>query len=95
MTFGLLLKDLRIDRKLTLRTCSAGLGVDASNWSKMERGITPAPRDIAVLDRWANFFCLRLHMRQSFFDLAALSRHELPPDITSNRKIMRALPASL
>ncbi len=93
MTFGQLLKDVRIDRKITLRQCSADLGVDASNWSKMERSVNPAPKDTAILTRWANFFHLRGPKRQAFFDLAALSRHELPRDIASDEKVLRALPA--
>jgi transcriptional regulator with XRE-family HTH domain len=93
MTFGQLLKDVRIDRRTTLRQCSAALGVDASNWSKLERNVNPAPKDITVLDRWADFFQLRGPKRQAFFDLAALSRHELPADIASDVKVLRALPA--
>jgi len=66
--------------------------VDASNWSKVERSVNPAPKDIAVLDRWADYFHLRGPKRQAFFDLAALSRHELPHDIASDEKVLRALP---
>jgi transcriptional regulator with XRE-family HTH domain len=58
MTFGALLKELRIVKELTLRQCSADLDVDPSNWSKIERNITPAPKDLAVLERWAAFFAL-------------------------------------
>ncbi len=93
MTFGQLLKDVRIDRQITLRQCSAALGMDASNWSKLERNVNPAPKDTAVLERWADYFLLRGPKRQAFFDLGALSRHELPPDIASDEKILRSLPA--
>lgn len=93
MSFGQLLKEMRIDRQTTLRQCSAALGVDASNWSKLERNINPAPKDATVLNRWADFFLLQGPKRQTFFDLAALSRHELPSDIASNENILQALPA--
>ena len=93
MTFGQLLKDVRIDRQITLRQCSAALGLDASNWSKMERSVKPAPKDSKVLTRWADFFHLRGPKRQAFLDLAAISRRELPRDIASNEKVLRALPA--
>ena len=50
MNFGELIKNLRIGKQLTLRQCSAALGVDPSNWSKMERGVSPPPKDIDILD---------------------------------------------
>lgn len=92
-TFGQLLKNLRIQKALTLRQCSDQIGVDPSNWSKFERGINPAPKDIAILETWAAFFGLRGDSKQQFFDAAALSRRELPPDIASDEKVLAALPA--
>ncbi len=93
MSFGQILKDARINRRLTLRQCSAKLGIDASNWSKIERGINPAPKDIGVLEQWAEFFNLDPDTRQCFFDAAALSRRELPRDLASNGPFLQALPA--
>ena len=93
MTFGDLLKNIRIANRLTLRQCSAKLGVDASNWSKIERGVNPAPKDITVLEHWASFFHLDAKPRQAFFDSASLSRHELPPDIATDERLLQALPA--
>ena len=93
MKFEQLLKDVRIRRRLTLRQCSADLGVDASNWSKIERGVNPAPKDIAVLENWATFFQLVGEERQAFFDTAALSRRELPHDIATDARLLQALPA--
>ncbi len=93
MNFGQLLKDVRIRRRLTLRQCSADLGVDPSNWSKIERGVNPAPRDITLLKQWATFFNLMPEERQAFFDAAALSRRELPADIASDTRLLQALPA--
>ena len=93
MNFGELLKDARIRNRLTLRQCSVRLGVDASNWSKIERGINPAPRDIGVLESWAAFFHLEAGERQAFFDAAALSRREIPRDIASDARLLQALPA--
>ena len=93
MNFGELLKDARIRQRLTLRQCSADLGVDASNWSKIERGVNPAPKDIGVLEHWARFFKLDHEQRQAFFDAAALSRSELPSDIATDERLLQALPA--
>jgi transcriptional regulator with XRE-family HTH domain len=93
MNFADQVKDLRIAKGLTLRDCSGQLGVDPSNWSKMERKINPAPKDIAVLEMWAEFFALRGEEKQAFFDAAALSRREIPMDIASDERVLAALPA--
>jgi len=90
--FGQRLKDLRIQRGLTLRVCSDTLGIDASNWSKIERGVNAAPKDMAVLEHWANFFGIEDAAKQDFLDLAALSRNEIPPDINSDHVLNEALP---
>lgn len=93
MSFGELVKNARIEKRLTLRECSQELGVDPSNWSKMERDVNPAPKDIAILEQWAKFFGLRGEAKQSFFDTAALSRQELPADLASDERLLTALPA--
>jgi transcriptional regulator with XRE-family HTH domain len=93
MNFGDMLKELRIQKRLTLRDCAAIMGVDASNWSKFERSITPAPKDIAVLESWAEYFGLTDQAKADFFDLAAMSRKQLPDDIASDARVMQALPA--
>jgi transcriptional regulator with XRE-family HTH domain len=93
MNFGALLKDIRIAQGLTLRECCERLGVDPSNWSKLERGLTPAPKDPAIVEAWAATLGLEGEARQNFLDTAALSRRELPADIASDEKVMAALPA--
>jgi transcriptional regulator with XRE-family HTH domain len=93
MNFGSLLKDIRIAKGLTLRQCCEQLGVDPSNWSKLERGLTPAPKDPAILENWASALGLSGAQRQEFIDTAALSRHELPADIASDNRVLAALPA--
>ncbi len=93
MNFGALIKDLRIAQGLTLRDCSDQLGIDPSNWSKLERGINPAPKDITVLEAWAKFFHVAGEAKQAFFDAAALSRREIPADLASDERVMAALPA--
>jgi transcriptional regulator with XRE-family HTH domain len=93
MNFGELIKQLRIAKQLTLRQCCSDLGVDPSNWSKMERGVTPPPNDIGILERWAKFFGVARDKKQEFFDLAAIARSELPPDVASDERMLAALPA--
>jgi len=93
MNFGDKLKELRIQKRLTLRDCAAILQVDPSNWSKLERSITPAPNDIQVLVSWAEFFGLTGQDKSDFLDLAALSRKQFPEDIADDARVMQALPA--
>jgi len=93
MKFNELLKSLRISLGTTLRQCAADLGVDASNWSKLERGVNPAPKDPTVLKTWANYFRLEGKEEVDFFSLAALSRREIPNDIVTDERIMGVLPA--
>jgi transcriptional regulator with XRE-family HTH domain len=93
MTFGAKLKNCRIRNRMTLRDCCDKLGVDASNWSKLERDVNPAPKDIEVLEAWAEFFHLNTKEKQEFFDLAALSRNQIPDDIANDERLMAKLPA--
>ena len=92
-TFGSLLKDLRIRARLTLRDCTQSLGIDPSNWSKLERSVNPAPKDIEILEKWAEFFHISGEIKQQFFDLAALSRREIPADLASDERVLAAMPA--
>ena len=78
---------------MTLRDCCDKLGVDASNWSKLERDVNPAPKDVEILEAWAEFFRLNIREKQEFFDLAALSRNQIPEDIASDERLMAKLPA--
>ena len=93
MKFGELIKDLRIAKELTLRQCCAELDVDPSNWSKMERGVTPPPKNEELLERWAKFFGLKGDKQREFMDLAALARQEIPADMASDETVIAALPA--
>lgn len=92
MTFGALLKTIRLGKALTLRQCCEQLRADPSNWSKLERGVNPAPHDIAVLEKWAVFFGLDASARLDFFDAAAISRREIPIDLASDEVTIAALP---
>ncbi|MBI4624739.1 MAG: helix-turn-helix transcriptional regulator [Verrucomicrobia bacterium] len=93
MTFAELVKDLRIARELTLRQFSVEVGVDPSNWSKVERGVNPPPGDEPTLKAIAGVLGLTGEARQEFFDQAALARSELPADIASDERVLAALPA--
>lgn len=86
-------KALRIEQQLTLREFCERVGLDPSNWSKVERGINPPPGDIGTLERLAGFFGLEGQDKLGFMDLAALQRKEVPPDIADHAILQKALPA--
>lgn len=90
--FGRLIKDLRIAKGLTLRQCCEQLRFDPSNWSKIERGINPAPKDQKLLTEWAEYLGQQGEALIEFLDLAAISRNEIPADLGSDARIIEALP---
>ena len=91
--FNETVKTLRLQKRLTLRDFCEQVGLDPSNWSKVERGVNPPPGDVSVLERLAEFFGLAGTAKLSFMDEAALQRREIPPDVADNVILQRALPA--
>ncbi len=92
MKFGEFLKRSRIQARLTLRDCAGKLGVDPSNWSKLERNISPAPKDASIIDKWADFLGVPSADRQHLLDAASLSRKEIPMDVATDERAIAALP---
>ncbi len=95
MSFGEYVKNLRIEQKKTLRQFCADHQLDPSNWSKVERGINPAPKDDQTLQEWAKYFGLKPKSENwdRFMDEARISRGEIPKDILKDEKVMSLLPA--
>jgi transcriptional regulator with XRE-family HTH domain len=94
MTFGNLVKDLRIAQKKTLRQFCLDHGHDPSNWSKLERGINPPPGDEKTLQKWAKQLGLEAGTDewQTFMDLASVARGEIPKDVLSDEELLKKLP---
>ena len=91
--FNETIKSLRLQKRLTLRDFCEQVGLDPSNWSKVERGVNPPPGDVGLLERLADFFDLSGSKKLEFIDAAALQRREIPPDVADNVILQRALPA--
>lgn len=91
--FNETVKSLRIQKRLTLRDFCEQVGLDPSNWSKVERGVNPPPGDVGVLERLAEFFGLTGEQKLGFMDAAALQRKEIPPDVADSAILQKALPA--
>ncbi len=86
-------KALRIEKRLTLRDFCEQVGLDPSNWSKVERGVNPPPGDVGLLEKLADFFGLTGEAKLGFLDAAAMQRKEIPADVADNVILQKALPA--
>lgn len=93
--FGKTLKNLRIQKELSLREICKLTGYDPSNWSKIERGILSPPADNKTLKQWAKALGLSQKSKeyQEFIDEAKIAQGIIPQDIMSQDKAIECLPA--
>ncbi|MFH1938221.1 MAG: helix-turn-helix domain-containing protein [Patescibacteria group bacterium] len=89
------LKQLRITQNLSLREICKKVGYDASNWSKIERGIIAPPTNEKVLAKWAKTLNLKKDSDkyQQFIDEAQISQGIIPGDILLRKDAVKYLPA--
>ena len=92
--FGKYLRELLIVKKMSLREVSRRSGIDASNLSKIERGVAYPPQKRATLERLSRALDLTAEEQTQFFDLAAQANGQLPPDLNAIRN-NRAVPMLL
>ena len=92
--FGEFIKERRIARDITLRKFCQELDLDASNWSKVERGLLYPPQDEEKLGRIADLIGITQGSDewQTMKDLSCIGAQMLPEDIASDRRIVNALP---
>lgn len=95
MTFGELVRELRLRQRRTLRQFCVEHGYDPSNWSKVERGVNPPPKRGQTLAKWARELGLLEDSEawEDFIVAAAVSRGEIPASIRANDGVMAHLPA--
>jgi len=93
--FGKLLKNLRIERNLSLREICKLVGYDPSNWSKIERGIISPPSDERILQSWAKALGLSPKKKEGreFIDEARVAQGIIPEDILTSQDAVKCLPA--
>ena len=93
--FGEMLKNLRIERGLTLRKTAELADYDPSNWSKVERGKLSPPSDEEVLKKWAKILGLSIKSDkiQEFIDRAIIAQGIIPQDIMSQKNAVKYMPA--
>ncbi len=93
--FGELLKKSRIAKNLSLREACQLVDYDASNWSKIERGVLSPPSETKVLIKWARALNLKPASRdfEEFLDLAQVAQGIIPEDILKQKNAVNYLPA--
>lgn len=92
--FGQFVKDQRLAMGIGLRAFCRRLGVDASNWSKIERGVLPPPQKEEKLKKIASI--LEIHPDsekwQALKDHASIDAGIIPKDLLSDDDVLKALP---
>jgi len=93
-TFGEFFKKLRIAHGHTLRRFCEEHSFDPGNISKLERGLLPPPEPDGKLAEYANALGLVKGSSDwyEFFDLARVSRGEIPRDLLSDEQVIGKLP---
>ncbi|MDL1981033.1 MAG: helix-turn-helix domain-containing protein [Deltaproteobacteria bacterium] len=92
--FGEFIKTLRLDRDIGLREFCRQLSIDASNWSKIERGILPPPQGDEKLDQIAEVLGIKKisELYNELKDKAAIDAGIIPKDILSDQETLNLLP---
>jgi transcriptional regulator with XRE-family HTH domain len=94
MMFGDFIKEKRINKGITLREFCRLLELDASNWSKIERGVISPPQDEEKLKQIAKVLGVSLKSAEweELKDKASIGAGIIPPDILSDEKTLNCLP---
>lgn len=94
MSFGSIVKELRIAQRKTLRQFCIEYSHDPSNWSKIERSVNPPPRDEATLAQWAKDLGLEPNTEvwRDFMCQAEVSRGSIPREVMADERLLEKLP---
>ncbi len=92
--FGEFIKERRISRDISLRKFCQLLEMDASNWSKVERGMLSPPQDEEKLRRISEILGISEGSDewQEMKDFSRLGAQMLPDDIAMDKRIVNSLP---
>jgi transcriptional regulator with XRE-family HTH domain len=92
--FGEFIKSLRIKRDIGLREFCRRLSIDASNWSKVERGLLSPPQDKDKLDQIAGVLNVEKgsELYNELTDKASIAAGIIPKDILSDKETLNSLP---
>ena len=92
--FGEFIKKRRIDKALGLREFCKQIEIDASNWSKVERGVLSPPQDEEKLRNIAQALDIKFGSKQwkEMKDMANIDAGIIPADFLSDKQVLNSLP---
>ena len=92
--YGEFVKERRTNKGIGLREFCRAIGVDASNWSKVERGLLAPPQDDGKLKEIAGVLGVEIDSAEylEMKDLASVSAGLIPQDIMSDESVLNSLP---
>ena len=94
MKFGELIKERRKQLRIPLREFCRKNNLDPAYISKLERGIISPPKSEKVLKRLALALKIKPGTTEwhELFDLAAVEKGIIPPDLLKNKELCEKLP---
>lgn len=94
MAFGEFVKQKRLEAKLSLRSFCTAINYDPSNWSKIERGLFPAPDSLELLEKINEVLGIAEKSSDWYklIDLAAISKSKIPEYVLRNEEVLSTLP---
>ena len=92
--FGEFIKEKRIEKGISLREFCKRIEIDASNWSKVERGLLAPPQDAEKLKKIAQALNIRVGspLWEEMKDKANIDAGIIPEDILSDEEVLNSLP---
>ncbi len=92
--FGESIKEARLMKDIGLREFCRLLSIDASNWSKVERGLLSPPQDEKKLKQIAKILEIDTKSEQfsELKDMASVGSGIIPKDILSDKEVVDSLP---
>ena len=92
--YGEFIKEIRMKKEISLREFCKLTEIDASNWSKIERGLLAPPQDEERQKKIARILNIKIGSEtwKEMKDLANIDAGIIPADIRSNAEVLKALP---
>jgi len=93
--YGEYIKELRLEKGLSLREFARRIEEDPSNWSKIERGILPPPKDSLKVLAIAETLEIPEGSEEwnKLEDFAAVDTAAIPKYIMEDKEVVELLPA--
>ena len=92
--FGEFIKERRITKGIGLREFCKRMEIDASNWSKVERGLLTPPQDEERLIKIAHVLDIKIGspLWKEMKDKANIDAGIIPEDMLSDERVLNSLP---